>query len=162
MMEKKINAGGVNGLGEGLINTNGKDFKHLQQMIKELSSNEEFEQRVENQFLSVRFQMESYLNSEQSEIKPAGSFLEQFLKIIGVKKKDFARYIDFEPSNLTAVLKGRRKVNSEMAIKLGQIFKLNPVIWLHIESKNELTRELSSQTVDYNQYSLVDLMKKAG
>lgn len=161
-MEKKINAGGVNGLGEGLINTNGKDFKHLQQMIKELSSNEEFEQRVENQFLSVRFQMESYLNSEQSEIKPAGSFLEQFLKIIGVKKKDFARYIDFEPSNLTAVLKGRRKVNSEMAIKLGQIFKLNPVIWLHIESKNELTRELSSQTVDYNQYSLVDLMKKAG
>jgi addiction module HigA family antidote len=106
--------------------------------------------------------MESYLSEQTKSPKAAGAFLEQFLDIIDIKKKDFAEYIDYEPSNLTAILKGRRKINSEMAIKLGQIFKMNPAIWLHIESKNELLQELASEKIDYNRYSLIELMKRAG
>lgn len=57
-----------------------------------------------------------------------------------------------------AVLKGRRKINSELAIKLGQIFKIDPAIWLHIESKNELIRALTHFNGSFN---LSDLLKKA-
>ena len=32
-MKKNINEGGINGLGEGLINTNSEEFKALQSMI---------------------------------------------------------------------------------------------------------------------------------
>lgn len=42
-MDKTLNVGGINGLGEGLINTNAKDFKELKSMIKKLSSNHQFE-----------------------------------------------------------------------------------------------------------------------
>ena len=156
-----INAGGINGLGEGLINTNSAEFKHLQNMIKQASQNESEQQKIENQFLSIRFQMESYLSSEIEDIIPAGVFLDKFIEVIKVKKKDFAAYINYDATNLAAVLKGRRKVNSDMAIKLGKIFNINPVIWLHIESKNELIKEIRKSQQDYGRYSLKDLIRMA-
>ena len=83
--KKIVNAGGINGLGEGLINTNSDEFKHLQKMIKQASQNESEQEKIENQFLSIRFQMESYLSSEVEQIIPAGEFLDQFIKVIAVK-----------------------------------------------------------------------------
>ena len=53
-----INAGGINGLGEALINTNSRDFLELKSMIKKRSSTQSEEERMENAFLSVRFQKE--------------------------------------------------------------------------------------------------------
>lgn len=160
--KENINAGGINGLGEGLINTNSEPFKHLQAMIRQASQKESKQQKIENQLISIRFQMESYLNSTHESIIPAGAFLEKFIGALQIKKKDFAVYIKYDASNLAAVLKGRRKVNSDMAIKLGKIFNLNPAIWLHIESKNELEKELQQSEHDYSDYSLNGLMNVAG
>jgi addiction module HigA family antidote len=106
--------------------------------------------------------MESYLNSDIETLIPAGGFIEKYLKVINIKKKDFANYIDYDDSNLSALIRGRRKVNSDMAIKLGKIFSINPAIWLHIESKNELVKEARNKDKSYGKYSLEDLMKKAG
>ena len=161
MSVKQVNAGGINGLGEGLINTNSKDFKHLQDMIKSMSNNYNEEQRIANEFLSIRFQMESYLTEEIISFTPAGSFIERYLEVIKIKKKDFASYIGYDDTNLNAVIKGRRKINTEMAIKLGKIFSINPSIWLHLESKNELQKTLDEKKTLYSTYSLVDLMRKA-
>ncbi|MEM1324483.1 MAG: hypothetical protein AAGI23_00935 [Bacteroidota bacterium] len=162
-MENKsfLNEGGINGLGEGLVNTNSEDFKYLQRAIKEASMAQSPEQRMENQLLSIRFQMESYLDTSDEQIIHAGSFLEQLLTILKIKKKDFARYVDYEATNLTAILKGRRKINSDMALKLGRIFNINPVIWLQVESKNELKREMMKRQQSYDHYSLQGLMEIA-
>lgn len=163
-MENKhmINAGGINGLGEGLINTNAADFKALQAMIKKAAAEQNDQERIENQFLSIRFQMESYLTEPVDTIIPAGQFIEKYLEIIKIKKKDLATYLGYESSNLSAIINGRRKINSEIAIKLGQIFSLNPAIWLHLESKNELIQTFRNSEKDYSKYSLTDFMKKAG
>jgi plasmid maintenance system antidote protein VapI len=154
-----INEGGINGSGEGLVNTNSKEFKYLQRMIKEASMAQSEQQKTENHFLSIRFQMEAYLREETEVIIPAGNFLEQFIEVIQVRKKDFANYIDYEATNLAATLKGRRKINPDMAIKLGRIFNINPALWLHIESKNELKKEIIESKLDYTHYSLQELRK---
>ena len=65
--EKEINAGGINGLGEALVNTNSRDFLELKSMIKKLSSSQSEEERIENGFLSIRFQMESYLQKKRNK-----------------------------------------------------------------------------------------------
>jgi len=160
--DKKVNIGGINGLGEGLINTNAKDFKELKSMIKELSTDQNEEERMKNEFLSIRFQMESYLNATTDKIILSGEFIEKFLKVIKIKKRDFAKYINYKESNLSALLKGRRKINTDIALKLGKIFKMNPEIWLHLESKNELIGETKDKKEDYDKYSLQDLLKKTG
>ena len=106
--------------------------------------------------------MESYLFNEESRMVLAGEFIEKFLKVIDVKKKDFAAYVEYDESNLSALLKGRRKINSDLAIKFGRIFNVNPVTWLNIESKNELIRAVNQQVENYEKYSLQSLLLKAG
>lgn len=157
---KETNAGGINGFGESLINTNSADFRSLREMIKNNFTSQDAESKVENNLLSVRFQMESYINDSITldEIKVPGLFVEKLLKAVNVNKKQLSEYIDYEYTNLISLLKGRRKINSDLAIKLGQIFKIDPVIWLHIENKNELLKEMSKTKYTL---SLKDLLNKA-
>jgi len=163
-MEEKAfyNRGGINGLGEGLVDQQSSDFKALQEAIQEYAANRSEKQHMEDQFLSIRFQMEAYLNDlNPNRLIEAGAFVEQFLAVIKVKKKHFSKYVGVEESNFSAILKGRRKVNADLAIKLGHIFRLPSEIWLHIESKNELLRTLKKAEQKYADYSLSDLLERA-
>lgn len=157
-----INAGGINGLGIGLIDLNSKDFKELQNAIKNHSVNLVEERRIENGMLSIRFQMEEYLNKDKPErIVPPGEFLKEFVKLLKIKNKTLAGYISYEESNLSAIFNGKRKINVDLALKFGKIFKVDPAIWLHIQSKNELLELELEKEEFYDNFGLEDLLKKA-
>lgn len=158
---KEINAGGVNGTGTGIVNTNSKDYKGLQNIIREHAEKQTFREKVDYELVSLKFQMESYLEKEKpSEIIRAGDFLRRHLSVTKIKNKEFAKYIELEGSNLSAILKGRRKINIELAFKLGQIFNLNPNIWLLIQSENELNGIDKEKQMKYKKYRLEDLLEK--
>ena len=158
--QNTTNIGGINGLGESLINTNSLEFRALKNMIHESFQSQSEEERIANSLLSIRFQMETYINASIAleDLIVPGFFVEKLLEAVHVTKKQLAAYVHYEYTNLIALIKGRRKINSDLAIKLGQIFGIDPVIWLHIESKNELIQALSSskQTL-----SLQGLLNKA-
>ena len=81
----------------------------------------------------VKYRMYSYLNNRSSEdFIPVGSFLKELVEIIGVSNKDFATYIGLKNTNLSAIYAGKRKINHDLAMKLGYIFDINPALWLHI------------------------------
>lgn len=61
MNNKNSNKDGINGLGTGIVNTNSSDFKFLQNKIIEKSKKQSPTQIVENQLLSLRFKLETYL-----------------------------------------------------------------------------------------------------
>lgn len=156
---KIVNEGGINGLGESLVNTNSESFKALKDAILNHNISQSESNKINNKIISLRFQMESYLSNDETEdIIPAGSFIEKLLKITGISKKKFSDYIDYDYSNLIATLKGRRKINPDLAIKTGKIFSISPAIWLHIESKNELANYLKSSS-SYDEYNLLELIK---
>ncbi|MBB4081114.1 plasmid maintenance system antidote protein VapI [Lewinella aquimaris] len=156
---KVINEGGINGLGESLVNQNSSAFKALKSIIIARSQGQTKAKKIESELLSLRFQMESYLSkSDEDTIIPAGRFIEQLLEKVGVSKKRFSDYIGYDYSNLISVLKGRRKVNPDLAMKAGKIFGIEPAIWLHIESKNELFTYRDKKPGDH-EYSLLELMK---
>ena len=161
MKRKKIIDEGINGLGIGVINTNAKEFKALKKIIAEEAKQQSEDQLLENTLLSVRFQMESYLKNEDGSIIEVGFFLKEFLRKLGVKNKFFAEYIGFQESNLSALFKGKRKINPDLAIKLGKIFRVNPILWIHIQSKNELLKLKKENKNMYQEYSIDDLLKKA-
>jgi len=152
---------GVNGLGIGVVNTNSKEFKVLQRIIKEKANKLSKKQIQENKLLSLRFQMQTYLESHDKQIIEVGWFLKEFLNQLGIKKKIFAAYLGLRESNLSALFKGKRKFNIDLAIKLGTIFRVNPVLWIHIQSKNELLKLRKENKKEYQKYKLSDLMKKA-
>lgn len=160
MKKKFINEGGINGLGEGLVNTNSADFKNLQDMIKRVSANRSEKQRLADKFLSIRFQMESYLQSDSGEVITTGTFIKKYLEVLNVKQKDFAEFLSYEASNFNALINGRRKVNPTIALKLGSTFKVDPLLWLYIETKNEVRSVQKNSREDFEAYSLNALLNR--
>ena len=152
---------GINGLGIGVVNTNSKEFKELQRIIKEKANKLSKNQIQQNKLLSLRFQMQSYLESSDKDIIEVGSFLKEFLNQLDIKKKTFAEYLGLQESNLSALFKGKRKINIDLAIKLGTIFRIDPILWIHIQSKNELIKLHKENRKEYQKYKLSDLLKKA-
>jgi len=158
---KKIIDEGINGLGIGIVNTNSKEFKALQEIIIKKSKKQSKKKILENKLLSLRFQMETYLEQKDNSIIEVGWFLKEFLRELNIKNKTFAEYINFQESNLSALFTGKRKVNIDLALKLGKIFRIDPTLWIHIQSKNELTRMEKENKKEYQRYNIDDLLKKA-
>ena len=158
--QRIVNEGGIIGTGKGLVNQNSKEFKELQRMIIGRSGELEESEVIANRLLSLRFQMETYLERENpEEIIQAGEFLAAYVEALKVKKRTLAEYIDYKESNLSAIFKGRRKINADLAIKIGEIFKVDPAIWLHIQSKNDLLEIIDKDKKKYKKYKLEELMK---
>lgn len=157
--KKSVINEGVNGLGKGIINVNSLEFKELQKQIIAKSKKQSQKQILENKLLSLRFQMESYLMGNDNEIIEAGWFLREYVRGLDIKNKVFADYIGFKESNLSALYKGTRKINIDLALKLGKIFKLNPTLWIHIQTKNELIKVKNENEKKYQKYSINDLVQ---
>ncbi len=151
------------GNGSGLINPNSKDFRILREKIREHSSTLSDTERTENQIRGLKYRMESYIQDRSSEeLIPAGRFLKELVEIINVPHKEFAAYIGVKNSNLSALYRGTRRINHDLAMKLGHIFTMSPVTWLTVQSKVELLEAGKQSTTDYQQYRLNDLLKKVG
>lgn len=160
MNNKNISGGELNGLGQGIVNVNSLEFKELQKQILAKSQEQSEEQILENKLLSLRFQIEAYLESNDERLIEAGWFLREYIRSLGIKSKVFAEYIGFKESNLSALYKGKRKINIDLALKLGQIFKVSPSLWIHIQTKNELMRVQRENEEKYHKYKLNDLIQK--
>lgn len=152
---------GINGLGIGIVNTNSAEFKALQQMIQEKAQLQSPKEVLENKLLGLRFQMQDYLNESQVERIEVGWFLKKFLRELNIKNKTFAAYIGIQESNLSALFAGKRKINPDLALKLGEIFRVAPRLWIDIQSKNELMQLVAEDRVAYQKYNIDDLLKKA-
>ena len=162
-MNQIINEGGINGTGQGVVNINSKDYKGLQKAIQEHAKKQSFQQKIKYELIGLKLQIENYIEEkEPSELIYAGEFLKRYLKAIKIKNKTFAKYIEIEEANLSMITKGKRKINTELAYKLGQLFNINPNYWLLIQSKNELLQIDNQRKTKLKQYKLHDLLQKVG
>ena len=153
---------GINGSGKGFVNVNSKDFKVLREKIQEHYDCLSDEEKRDNILFSYRMKMERYFNSDTDEIKEVGFFVKELIKSLNIKNKDFAKYINYEESNISAFLNGKRKVNPDLALKIAKIFKLDPILIMNIQSKNELKFFAKINEKKYVKYNIGDLLAKVG
>ena len=151
---------GFNGFGLNIVEAEDrKELDFAKQKILELSKKQTPEEIRANNLLSLKFQMQSYVaKRDNTEIIEAGFFLQELIRAVGVSQKVFAKYIDYKPSNLSALLKGRRKISIDLALKLGKIFNINPTLWINIQSKNELRKMQMQDMKKYEAYHLDTLL----
>ncbi len=114
---------------------------------------------IENQMIGVKYSINEYLNGPlDTEVIEAGEFLNDILKVYQIRKNKFAKYIGLSEPNLHALLKGRRKVNNEIAKKLELIFKIGAQAWLYIETKNDIKKFNSKNSITEKDYSIKELI----
>ena len=132
----------------------------VKRIIDARSQSQSKDEVIENQMIGIKFSINNYLNdSLSSEVIEAGEFLNDILSVFKIKKNRFAKYIGLSEPNLHALLKGRRKVNNEIAKKLELIFKIDAQAWLFIETKNEIKKFNSSNKLTNKDYSIKELVK---
>lgn len=134
-----------------------EDIKMLKRIIKAHSEDYTEDEKMNFQRIGLHLTMKRYLAEPIKQIKPVGEFLNELLEIYKVKKTKFAELIDYENTNLHAVLKGRRRLNNKLATKIGSIFSIDPQLWMYIDAKNELAKYQKQNVISKSKYTLAKL-----
>ncbi|MCF6268139.1 MAG: hypothetical protein L3J41_00340 [Melioribacteraceae bacterium] len=138
---------------------NSEEFNKLQAILLNKSRKQTEHQKRDVELMALKFNMEDYLESDDSDITSVGEYLKTLLRVTKIRQNKFADYIGLKPSNLSKLIGGERPISHEIALVLGKIFKIDPMIWLNIQAKNELKRLTHSNQDKYNHYSLNELMQ---
>jgi plasmid maintenance system antidote protein VapI len=110
-------------------------------MAKAKNNQRNLERIRKNAMSVVRYRMEEYVRSEDSALEKVYTiedFVKDFLKVLGLKKGEFARYIDIDDSNLNKYYKSDRRFNTILALKFAHFFHTSADLWLKVQVKNEL------------------------
>ncbi|SDG63787.1 helix-turn-helix transcriptional regulator [Chitinophaga filiformis] len=110
---------------------------------KEHNANRSVARLIRNEMLAIRYQMESYISDQTitaNELRSIKDFANDFLRILNLKKGDFAYYIEIDLANLNKYYKEDRKFNPELALKFGHFFHTPADLWLRVQFKNEMLK----------------------
>lgn len=134
-----------------------KDF------IKEQSQRQSKERILKNELLSIQYKIEDYIENKDTVDTSMKilDFVKMYLKILKITKKELAVFLEMHDSNLHKYLTGERKLNAEIALKLGSFTHTKPEYWYRIQVKNELM-ELNKEKRNaqfYNKYDFKKLLE---
>ncbi len=70
---------------------------------------------------------------------PPGEILhEEFMNPLHISINRLARDIDVPPNRISAIIRGRRAITADTALRLGKYFGVSPEIWLDLQSDYDL------------------------
>jgi addiction module HigA family antidote len=67
-------------------------------------------------------------------IPPGEVLLEEFMKPLRISINRLARDIDVPPNRISAIVRGKRAITADTALRLGKYFGVSPEIWLDLQS----------------------------
>ena len=140
---------------------NAQKQDELKKFILSSSEKQSRERKIKNELLSIRFQMEDYIENESSDQpKMIRDFVKLYLKALHITQRRLADLFEMESSNLHKYLVGDRKLNSDMILKLSTFTHTSPELWLRLQVKNELigiNRE-KEKSKEYRKYDYENLL----
>jgi antitoxin HigA-1 len=71
-------------------------------------------------------------------ILPGEILLEEFMKPLHISTNRLARDIDVPPNRISAIIRGKRAITADTALRLGKYFGVTPEIWLDLQSDHDL------------------------
>ena len=71
-------------------------------------------------------------------IPPGEILLEEFMKPLHISINRLARDLDVPPNRISTIVRGKRAITADTALRLGKYFGVSPEIWLDLQSDYEL------------------------
>ena len=71
-------------------------------------------------------------------IHPGTILKEEFLDEMGLSQYRLAKDINVPPRRINEIVKGKRSVTADTALRLGRYFKISPQFWTNLQSHYEL------------------------
>ena len=71
-------------------------------------------------------------------VHPGEILLEQFLKPLAMSHNKLALEISVPPRRINEIVKGRRRVTADTAMRLARFFKMRPEYWMGLQADYDL------------------------
>ena len=73
------------------------------------------------------------------DLIPPGEILyEEFMKPLGLNINNLSRDIDVPPGRISEIIRGKRAISADTALRLGKYFNVSPEIWLSLQADYEI------------------------
>jgi addiction module HigA family antidote len=72
------------------------------------------------------------------QIPPGEILLEEFLKPAQLTQVEAARLMTIPLNRLNEIVRGRRAITADTALRLGALFKMSPEFWMHLQAAWDL------------------------
>lgn len=69
-----------------------------------------------------------------------GEFLVDELKEIGISPTELSRQIDVPPNRISQIVRGKRDVTADTALRLGRFFGTGPELWMNLQNSYDLDK----------------------
>ena len=116
-----------------------EEYKAHRKILDERISSMSPEEKRQVELIRMEYTIKNYLDAKitDNEMITVGDFLRMYLDKLNIKQNKFANYIGILPSNFNKILSGNRNVSIELSLILGQLFQIDPKVWLQIQLKND-------------------------
>lgn len=71
-------------------------------------------------------------------LHPGEILLEEFLKPMGISQNQLARDIKIHPHGINSIVRGKRAINAEIALRLAHYFGNTPRFWLGLQADYDI------------------------
>ena len=96
-------------------------------------------------------------------VHPGDVLREDFMKPLGLSAYAVAKGIGVTPIAISEIIRRKRSVSAEMALKLGRLFNVSPEIWLGIQADYnlEIARKRYERRIERDVHPLAQLQTVA-
>lgn len=71
-------------------------------------------------------------------IHPGEHLFEDFMQPLGISRNALARELRVPPQRISEIVKGRRGISADTALRLGRHFNTSPEFWITLQTKFDL------------------------
>ncbi len=69
-----------------------------------------------------------------------GEFLADEIQEIGISPTELSRQIDVPPNRISQIVRGKRDVTADTALRLGRFFGTGPELWMNLQKAYDLDK----------------------
>lgn len=83
--------------------------------------------------------------THRSPTHPGEMLLEEWLKPLNMSQAELAKAIDVPFQRVNTIIKGRRGITPDTALRLGKLFNTGPEVWLNLQLAWDLYHAMHSK-----------------
>jgi addiction module HigA family antidote len=91
-------------------------------------------------------------------VHPGEILFEEFLKPLAISQYRLAKDIHVTPIRISQIIRGKRSITADTALRLGKYFNMTPQFWLNMQDRYDL--ETAQDQLD-NELSSIPVFKQA-
>lgn len=89
--------------------------------------------------LSITTNERFSMSTELLESIPPGEILyQEFMQPLGISMNALARDIDVPPNRVSEIVRGKRAITADTALRLGKYFNVSPELWLGLQADYDI------------------------